>query len=247
MRAISAILVFTFLATCSIAVETESIGVKDLPPEISVKGKFIEGLKWKDKNGVNILILSFKGTIDEKTPYGDVRSIFLYGEQYVVNNGSVKLLWDIIDFEKACDFSASLTGNGFIENSTTITDLDQDGITETLIAYKLVCRGEPWPAQMKILIHENNVKYGLRGSMLWLLLEAPYDKLPSPLSKIDFDDFEYDKSKVTEDEKEWYRKENFEHGLVLGRYRNENDFQNAPKVFLLHAKKQWRKLMIERL
>lgn len=68
------------------------------------------------------------------------------------------------DEEKSCPFDITCA---FIENSTTITDLDKDGFAEVKLQYSLACRSDVSPATMKIMIYENGEKYSLSG-LMWL-------------------------------------------------------------------------------
>lgn len=228
------IIIIVLVLTCNMG-QTQnvmSITSEDIPLNIKVKGVFAEGYKWFDKNGCNILVLSKKGPFQESKSIntdGSGMSVYLYAEQYIVNNDSIKLLWDIVDFETQCLFD--ITGD-FLDNSTTITDLDNDGITETTIIYKLACRSDITPASMKILLHENGIKYGLRGTMIWT-------NYP-PFNSIDFDKFEFNLSKITKSSKEY----DFEY-KDFGRYNNEDDFRKVPPEFINYIRKKWRAFVIE--
>ena len=50
----------------------------------------------------------------------------------------------------------------FIKNAAVVTDLDQDGIAETTVQYKLACRSDVSPALMKLVMHEGETKYAHR-------------------------------------------------------------------------------------
>jgi hypothetical protein len=201
--------------------------LKDIPESIIVNGKLLLAKKWNDKNGENLLIVSRKGPIKE-TEYkiefsGNERYAELYGEQYIKKGDTYALLWDIHDFERHCHLDLWI---GLLPNSTMITDLDNDGISETTLIYKLSCRGDVSPSRMKLLIHENNVKMGLRGTMM---IKPKSDKLDS--------DFEHDLSKV-----DTVGLSELEKILALyGRYENEKDFKDQPHEFLKFAKEQWLK------
>ena len=161
--------------------------LKDIPESIIVKGKLLSAKKWNDKNGENLLIVSRKGPIKE-TEYevefsGKERYAELFGEQYIKKGDNYTLLWDIYDSERHCTIDLWI---GLLPNSMKITDLDNDGITETTIIYKLTCRGDVSPSRMKLLIHENDITMGLRGLMI---PKTGIDKIDSgfepDLSKID--------------------------------------------------------------
>jgi hypothetical protein len=202
---------------------------KEIPDEIKVKGNLLIAKKWTDKNGENVLVVSRKGPIEE-TGYevefsGYERYAELFGQQYIKHGDNYKLLWDIYDVERNCPFDLWI---GILPNSTSITDLDNDGITETTLIYKLTCRSDISPSRMKILMHENSVKMGLRGIMS-MRGEENYKK----------DEFEPNMSKV-----DTTGFNEFEQILALSdRYENEKDFHGMPSVFLNYAKKQWLKFI----
>lgn len=231
-------IIFTFILSLFTSIfyarEIQRITKSEIPKSIEFKGTFETGYKWNDNNGVNYLILSSTKTFIEKINKeiedGKEKGKFIYAQQSIILNEKSKLLWDIKDFERNCPFDLSLS---FIEKSVKITDLDSNGITETLIAYKLACRSDVSAPAMKILIHENNNKYGLRGYMRLLFPNQVFDKNES---------FEYDESKLSESEKKKMYYTSSE-----GRYKNEYDFKNAPKAFLNFAVKNWKELSIERL
>ncbi len=138
----------------------------DLPSEIKYTGNIVTGKRWKDKNGENILILT-KTKIKEKKvkqpDFGDnVRECELYGYHYVSSGGSYSLLWKINDLINDCVFDLTLD---FIPGSLSITDLNDDGIAESTFLYKMACRSDVSPSVLKLLMHENDSKYALRGNM----------------------------------------------------------------------------------
>jgi len=199
--------------------------LKDIPVNILIKGELLLAKKWNDKNGENLLIVSRKGPIKETENEvelsGKERYVELFGEQYIKKGNDFKLLWDIYDSERHCTVDLWI---GLLPNSIKITDLDNDGITETTMIYKLSCRGDVSPSRMKLLIHENDITMGLRGLMI---PKTGIDKIDSG--------FEPDLSKIDTtgiSESDMYKE-------LYGRYENENDFKDNPKEFLNYAKKMW--------
>ncbi|MCH7826708.1 MAG: VCBS repeat-containing protein [Bacteroidetes bacterium] len=211
----------------------EDINLEDIPQKIKVKGKLIIAKKWKDINGENLLIVSSRGPLPEpvQSSYayalGEEFYVDLFAEQYILKDNKYKLLWDIHDFVRYCWGTLYIK---LLPNSTLITDLDKDNITETTIIYKNTCRSDLSPSYMKILMHENNVKMGLRGFMRFSTKDENKDiTYEMNLSKIDITGLNnYDKS--------W---------VPYGRYENENDFRNKPIDFLKFARKKWKEFSIE--
>lgn len=197
----------------------------DIPTSIELKGKFMEAKSWTDKNGENLLIVTRKGPVKQaqkEDEYSEeLYSVELFGEQYIKKGDNYILLWDIYDFVRDCMSDMWL---GLLPNSTQVTDWDEDGITETSLIYKLSCRSDVSPSDMKILIHENEVKMGLRGTMI---LEMDKDRMG--------ENFEPDASKIdlsAKPEIEQYME-------LMGRYKNEDDFKDQPNIFLENARKLW--------
>jgi hypothetical protein len=197
----------------------------DIPESIEIKGDLLIAKKWIDKNGENILVVSRKGPLEE-TEYevefsGDERYAELFGVQYLKEGDNYRILWDIYDFERHCPFDLWL---GLLPNSTRITDLDSNGITETTLIYKQTCRSDVSPSNMKLIMHENDTKMGLRGLMILEMDKGRIDENFEPdLSKVDTSGLR-DMDLYIE---------------LYGRYNNENDFKDKPKEFLEYAKSLW--------
>lgn len=137
----------------------------DLSPEIKYSGKIITGKKWSDKNGENILIITETGIrkrkSEEEGEYNLTKELF--GYHYADrNSGSYDLLWKINDFIKDCMFDLTLS---HIKNSLTITDINNNGVAESTFLYKMACRSDVSPCQLKLMMHEGSKKYALRGRM----------------------------------------------------------------------------------
>lgn len=119
------------------------------------KGDFKKGYVWEDALGKNYLIIS--GT----SSYWDIESIHpeqrdegfivdkLYGYHYVESDEKTRLLWDLKEY--------SDDGMYIWVNELSITDLDNDDIVETCIAYD--------SKQIKVIMHESDKKYAIRGSI----------------------------------------------------------------------------------
>ena len=137
---------------------------RDIPSEISYSGSIVTGKRWADNNGENILILTKTKIRTKPDEYYQetLSSSELYGYHYVRSGDRYKLLWKINDFIKDCEFDLTLD---FINNSLTITDLDNDGVAESTFLYKMACRSDVSPAGLKLMMHENDNKYALRGNM----------------------------------------------------------------------------------
>lgn len=132
--------------------ETNTFKILDKPnydlSTLNHDGKIVNKRFWQDSNGVNIALFTSKEN-----------ELFAY--HYAVNSDLVKLLRKITDFEKDCEYDLTLA---FIENSITITDLDNNNFGEITFAYKKACISDVSPMDLKLIMLENGNKFILRGS-----------------------------------------------------------------------------------
>ncbi len=135
-----------------------------LPPEVKFKGRFVTGVHWLDNLGENIIILSKFGPFPSKSDRSmldeEVMDAELHAYHYLKAKGKFALLWQTFDFVRGCPFDLDLN---FLPKSLTITDLDKNGIAESTFLYKLACRSDVSPAVLKLIMHEGQKKYAIRG------------------------------------------------------------------------------------
>lgn len=142
----------------TVRVETFDVGeVSKLPEDIKYTGKIVAGVKWEDKMGSNVVIV----TETEEKARGDFRSKELFAYHFIIEGKTGRQLWKIQDFVKDCEFDLTLN---YIKNSLTITDLDSNNIAETCFMYKLSCRSDVSPNDLKLMMHEGDKKYAIRGT-----------------------------------------------------------------------------------
>jgi hypothetical protein len=204
-----------------------SVLAQKLPAEIKLPtGKLLEAKQWVDANGQNLLLVL--RTPERTMPSKDmdeVRQAELHIRQYVRHNSIYLELWRLQDAVRECPVDLTLDP---LPGATSITDLDNDGQTETTVLYRLACRGDVSPAQLKLIMREGKAKYALRGQMIQLLnyssKETQRKMLTKPICCAD-------NTKPTD--------ANYEQ--LEGLYQNEKDFATAPPAFLTYARQQWRR------
>jgi hypothetical protein len=214
------------IACQDIITKTTSLSQEMIPNDLHFKGALLEAQKWTDKNGENILILSKEGPINGKKMGPDfyTKTFRLFASQYLKTNNFYSLLWTTKDSVIDCDTDMLLD---FLPNSTTITDLDNDGITETTLVYRKACRGDVSPSKMTVLIHKGSIVYRLQGRMYSSYI----------LGKLDKNDFDYNLDTAYPRNK--VDRSNAWAGIFIGRYLTEDDFKDAPAVLLKYAKTKW--------
>lgn len=153
------------------SIKIDTLSYDDIPKSIDFRGTVVEALKWSDVNGDNILILTVTGNFawrdydNDSTGYmiQDKSELYAYLFQKNNLNKSYKRQWRVYDYTKC--FGVDWF-TGFTPKATTITDLDNDGITEITMSYVSICRGGMDPGAMKMIMYEENTKYALRGSTM---------------------------------------------------------------------------------
>ena len=208
-------------------INSEKMNSNKLPAGVKFRGQLNEAWKWRDKKGENILITSVVGpyndTIDNLNDDGQTKELFVY--HYVRSGAQWKPLWRMQDAVRACNVDMTAM---FIKKAITITDLDRDSIAETKVQYALGCAGDISPPDMKLIIHEDTVKYALRGQM-WNKASFAPGTVQFKLNELDLS------------ERKDYKNEAEDYIIAIGRYKNENDFKNAPPTFIVFARKEWLK------
>lgn len=200
----------------------------DIPTTIKFKGALYQAWQWQDSLGDNLLITSqVAPTTSTNADEEEGATASLHAFHYVKKNEEYKLLWQMHDSMDECPVDIACQ---YIDN-VQITDLNDNGIVETSLVYKTACRDDVSPAYMKVIMHEDSAKYGLRGNM-WVKVNAT-------------DSFTVTKENVN---LETLPKADSEYGQLLqydGRYENEKDFKNAFPEFLIFARGLWLKNAIE--
>lgn len=161
------------------SIKIDSLSYDDIPKYLDFRGIVVEVLKWTDHLGENILVQSVTGQFNWKdynkdsTNYmiQDKSELYAYLFQKKKGEKEFTKKWKVYDYTEC--FGVDLY-TGFIQKATTITDVNNDGITEISIPYVLICRGGIDPGVMKIIMYENNTKYALKGSTMFCIGERSF-------------------------------------------------------------------------
>ena len=166
-------------------------GISKLPPGLKdYDGKIVAMAKWEDKMGSNVIFIT-----ETEERGGEERHKELYGYHYIITDNENKLVWKINDFIKDCPLDITLS---YIDKSISITDLDKNGIAESSFIYRMACKGDVSPDDMKLIMHEGETKYAIRGTMILKITgEKPYGgemKIDASFDKAPKEFVEYAKS-----------------------------------------------------
>ena len=206
MKKIFFIVLLSLTVFCfSSAKTTNNISI---PKEVKYSGVLRDSITFTDSLGTHILITSELENTKERSSY-----IFAYDYLKKDKNSDYKLNWKLEDGTTDCEVDYFST----FAATPTITDLDKNGIKEVTMAYSQACTGDVSPSEYKVIMRENQNKYGLRGNTFDPITKGNPNS--NPCCYVD--------------------DENFDFSNDPGKYQNENDFKKAPKVFLDYAKKIW--------
>ena len=127
-----------------------------VPSGIEIDGELDTGLRFRDKNGENWLLVSYK---EPKTKDSGA-SRYLYVKHVAVAGDETRELRVVRDKVEDCEYDMLVQVH---PDSLVVTDLDGDGAGEVTFGYKLACRSDMSPATFKLLVLEEGDKYILRG------------------------------------------------------------------------------------
>lgn len=219
-------------AVADSGINVRNLPLSELPAGVPTQpGKVLELKQWTDKNGLNLLVLT-RTPVRNDPPQPDgpeeAQSVDMYARQYVQRAGRWQELWHLQDGVAGCPFDLGL---GPVPGATAVTDLDDDGLTETTLLYSLTCTSDVSPATLKLILHEGAAKYALRGYTV-----VQYDSIPAaerrPANACCLDTISAARLEV-------------HYELFGGRYENEKDFRKAPPAFLRFARQEWRRWSVQ--
>lgn len=124
-------------------------------------------LRFTDKDGAHLVRFALGAKRQKKIEEGYTRDRDLN----VTHTVGTREVWKAKDFVKQCEFDLELE---FLDNSIEVTDLDDDGIAEVSFLYKLGCRSDVSPLEVKLLMYEGKTKYALRGESYERVGETEY-------------------------------------------------------------------------
>ena len=126
---------------------------------LDYKGAIVTGKHWEDKSGEHLLILT-RTEVEELENDAAIQEIF--GYHFLKEKDTYQQLWRVYDFTKDqlwMDITAK-----HLPKSLALTDVDENGIAETLFMYYLFAGTDVSPGTVKLMMHEGKQKYALRGS-----------------------------------------------------------------------------------
>jgi hypothetical protein len=160
MKIFSFLFYFLISLPCVAQVKLTKLDKKTIPASLQYTGNIVNAVRWTDNSGDHIVITTETGEVASKGDESS-RDAAVYAWHYSIKQDSALLTWKMQDFVKECPVDIVA---GFVRNSFGVTDLDKNGETEIWLMYKMVCRGDVSPVNMKIIMYETGKKYAVRGT-----------------------------------------------------------------------------------
>ncbi|HEY7767311.1 M949_RS01915 family surface polysaccharide biosynthesis protein [Longimicrobium sp.] len=146
------------------ALEVLSFDPETLPPNADVTGNVVDGARWRDAKGENVVVLAETGEFPSASACDSdpqCRDAEIRAYHFARNGSAWKRLWLVTDFQRQCDFDLIAE---FVKGSLSVTDLDHDGVGESTFLYALTCTSDVSPSTLKLIMHEGQAKYAIRGT-----------------------------------------------------------------------------------
>jgi hypothetical protein len=162
MKTILVLLLLAIAQQTSAQIKSVPITAGEVPKSINFEGKFVKGFQFTDAAGEHLFLAAETGVINSKVENDEdyFRSAMLYAYQFDLKNEKWEQQWRVIDFEKDCALDVSAA---FTRDALLITDLNNNGKAEVWLMYKIACRGDVSPSNLKIIMYEDGKKYAMRG------------------------------------------------------------------------------------
>ena len=141
-------------------VKTTHLKKTGLPAAIKYKGEFTDAIQYADKEGIHI-VLTTEDIL--ATPADDNENVYtgsLHAYSYLEKANGLTLSWQLNDDAGPC--GADLDAR-YRAGSLAVTDLDQNGVCEVWLIYRVSCHGYQTPSPMKVIMHEGSGKFAMRG------------------------------------------------------------------------------------
>lgn len=130
-------------------VQSKVVTFTALPAGLVYKGKPLQALQFQDQTGDYVALTTETTTLEDQAHL----AAYVY-----TSNGS--MLWQLRDGISDCPLDRVAA---FVPGSFKVTDLNKNGKAEVWVAYRIGCRGDVSPSELKIIMHEGTTKYAMRG------------------------------------------------------------------------------------
>ena len=144
------------------AITVQKITETDLPAEISYQDDFVEGYRYTDKTGENIVFIT-EGEVTEWGRDDDGYTLLnkdLRAYRFLKTDNDWEEIWRVYDMEFEC-FHYPIAE--FVKGAFIITDLNNDGIAEIWMMYLKACLGGVDPQNMYLRMYNDENIFTMTG------------------------------------------------------------------------------------
>lgn len=134
-----------------------SVAQDSLPEACTFEGELFDAYSWYDKNNKNYLIRSSKTESVSDFNSNAWIYVYIYNEHY---DGTFKKFNEVRDSILECEFDILANHIGLNINCI---DVNEDGIAEITVAYRLDCFSDVSPRNQKLYLFENGNSYKMEG------------------------------------------------------------------------------------
>ncbi|MEO7425616.1 MAG: hypothetical protein ABI036_10545 [Fibrobacteria bacterium] len=136
----------------------DSVSIPD-PVKAKFKDRIKANFSFDDKVGRHTLVL----TKDSTRSKDGSEKIEIQAEQYLSKGPTWNLEWAIKDYQvcNGLDIAAD-----FFTSLTSVSDLDENGVAESSVAYHISCSGDVEPETIKVVMRQGKEKFAIRGESL---------------------------------------------------------------------------------
>lgn len=194
---------------------------QDIPKACAYEGEIIAGVKWRDKRGLNYMLIS---GFDEGDFFSETWKSKLFAYAYQIQDGETQLSWKIKDFNPNVFSAVQLA-----KKTVQVVDVDKDGIGEPSFLYSIEPDGLD-PATLKLMCFYKDKKAAIRGQLPRQEddFEKYYQKNIDPTTKNLPRSVQQHLSKLWDDFVTTYKDENFD---APSSSANASDFSTFVGLF----------------
>ena len=161
MRLLKLLLLLFLAQRVTAQIKVTNVDKSAIPKSIQYKGHIVNAVKYTDVEGTHLVIATETGLVAVKDADDEMTKADLYAYSYKVDGNTFTLSWQMHDFFGECPLDEVVN---YIPGTFAVTDLNNDGKAEVWLVYLVACRGDVSPCSLKIIMHEGNKKYAMRGT-----------------------------------------------------------------------------------
>lgn len=146
-----------------VAAQVKVIHLKktEIAKDMKYKGEFKDAVQYADNEGTHTVITTEAMTASPADDNESVYTGYLHAFSFLKTGNTVVQSWQMSDMAGPCGADQDTK---FRSGSLDVTDLDQNGICEVWLIYRVSCRDYQSPSPMKVIMHEGIKKFAMRGT-----------------------------------------------------------------------------------